>query len=311
MDGVMPGRSNRNSSAFTSRLRRLLAWLWGDWRRGLGLANGLRLSVAAHVILLLVLAWLPASSRPARWENRPLVVSLVGRPGGGGGGGGPASLRAPARAEPAASPAKPKLPELKHKDETPPEKPKEKPKAKPKAEPKEKPAAQLPEVSKAKTEAPVTRVPATAAPDDHAPSGVNAAAAQASAAAPAVGAGGGTGSGTGAGAGSGGPLQVSAGIDEPGFGYDYYLQALIGKISETWRPPAGLPSEALGTVATLRFHLSSEGRVQQVDVETASPFPIFDRSALDAIMRAQPFPPFPPGYGGRSLTVHMKFTFRE
>jgi periplasmic protein TonB len=306
----MPGRSNRNPRTFAGRLRRILAWVWGDSRRGLGLASGLRLSVAVHVILLMLLAWLPASSRPARWESRPLVVSLVGRPGGGG-GGGPATPGAPALARPAALQAKPKLPEFKHKDETPSEKPKEKPKEEPKEKAKDKPQAQLPEAAKAQPGAPIARVPETAAPSDRTPSALDASAAQAGAATPAGGAAGGTGRGTGAGAGSGGPLQVSAGIDEPGFGYDYYLQALIGKISETWRPPAGLPSEALGTNAMLRFRLTADGRVQQVDVETPSTFPIFDRSALEAITRAQPFPPFPAGFTGHGLTVHMKFTFRE
>ena len=257
-----------------------------------------------------MLAWLPASSRPARWENRPLVVSLVGRPGGGG-GGGPASLRAPARAEPAASPAKPKLPELKHKDETPPEKPKEKPKetegrrrrrnrraASGGVEGEDRRVDRAPARDRrARRSGPVRaqrfRRRRRARPRRRTAQAAGRAEARARAPAAAV------------------PLQVSAGIDEPGFGYDYYLEALIGKISETWRPPAGLPSEAQGTNATLRFRLTAEGRVQQVDVEMPSTFPIFDRSALEAITRAQPFPPFPPGFAGRGLTVHMKFTFRE
>jgi protein TonB len=287
-------------------LRRALAWVWGDPRRGLGLAAGLRLSVAVHVILLLLLAWMPARSRPASWESRPLVVSLVGRPGGGS-NSGPASLGAPVRGAPAAAQTKPKLPEFKRKEETPPAKPQ----AKPKEEPKEKPKAPpLPEAAKTKTDASLARVPDSGTPDDRVPSAPNDTAARGNAATPAGGAAGGTGTG-GAGTGAGGPLQLSAGIDEPGFGYDYYLQALIGKISETWRPPAGMPSDALGASATLRFRLTAEGRVQQVDVETQSAFALFDRSALEAITRAQPFPPFPPGYAGRGLTVHLKFTFRE
>jgi outer membrane biosynthesis protein TonB len=38
---------------------------------------------------------------------------------------------------------------------------------------------------------------------------------------------------------------------------------------------------------------------------------LFDRSAIEAVMRAQPFPPFPLDYAGRGLTVHLRFTFRE
>ncbi len=306
----MPGRSSRRSGAIARRLRQAGGWVWGGSRRRLGLASGLRLSVAIHVSLLLLLAWLPAGSRPAHWDSRPLVVSLVGRPGGGG-GTGPASGRAPAGGAPVAPSTKPKLPQLKHKDETPPEKPK--PKPKPKAETKagDKPKmSPLPEASKTKADASITRESEHGAPDGRSASTSNDSATQASAATPAGGATGGGGTG-GAGAGAGGPFQVTAGIDEPGFGYDYYLQALIGKISETWRPPAGLPSDAQGTNATLRFRLTAEGRVQQVDVETPSAYALFDRSALEAITRAQPFPPFPPGYAGRGLTVHMKFTFRE
>jgi TonB family protein len=51
----------------------------------------------------------------------------------------------------------------------------------------------------------------------------------------------------------------------------------------------------------------ANGRVPLVEVETPSSIDFFDRSAREAVMRAQPFPPLPSTYGGRWLMVHLKF----
>ena len=102
----------------------------------------------------------------------------------------------------------------------------------------------------------------------------------------------------------GGPLSVAR-VDEP-FAYDYYLEAVIGRISEKWAPPAGVSAQ---TTVTVRFRIMPQGRVYETAVEGPSAIPFFDRSAQDAIMRAQPFPPFPPAYRGRWLTLHLKFVY--
>lgn len=106
------------------------------------------------------------------------------------------------------------------------------------------------------------------------------------------------------------PAPVAlARVDEPQFAYDYYLQTVVGKVSEAWQPPAGLAARDAPTEATLVFRISPQGRVVRAEVEEPSPVALFDRSAAEAIHRAQPYPPFPPAYRGRWLTIHLRFRF--
>jgi len=102
------------------------------------------------------------------------------------------------------------------------------------------------------------------------------------------------------------PVQLTARVDETQFTYDYYLQNVAAKISAVWQPPAGVEMPG-GISATLRFRILRTGAVQSLEVETASSAVLFDRSAADAVRRAQPLPPLPPGYGGRWLTLHLRF----
>lgn len=106
-------------------------------------------------------------------------------------------------------------------------------------------------------------------------------------------------------------LRVTARVDEQQFVYDYYLQVVAAKISAVWEPPAGLLAGGRQTITTVRFRILREGHVHGVTIEESSPLPLFDRSTQEAVLRAQPFPPFPPGYAGRWLTVHLRFAHGE
>lgn len=106
-------------------------------------------------------------------------------------------------------------------------------------------------------------------------------------------------------------LRVTAQVDEAAFTYEYYLQIVAGKISEVWMPPAGVTGQGDRTAAVLCFRIMRNGQVASVGIESASVVALFDRSARDAVLAAQPFPPLPPGYGGRWLTVHLRFALSE
>jgi protein TonB len=177
------------------------------------------------------------------------------------------SLPAPAPEEPPKVTPKPR--------EKAPQLPKEKPKKKPET-PKEKPK-EKPKPPKSEPK-PVKQTPRTEVPDSLARQQPEAEA-----------------------------LKVTARVDESQFVYDYYLQVVAGKISEVWEPPAGFLGEMGEIAAAVKFRILREGRVQAVEVESPSPVALFDRSAREAVLRAQPFPPLPPGYGGRWLTVHLRF----
>ncbi len=113
-----------------------------------------------------------------------------------------------------------------------------------------------------------------------------------------------------AGSGGGGSSwEVSAQGDGGPFVYDYYLHALSERISKVWVPPTALAGRGGETAATVRFRVMSNGSVPIAEVESPSSIEIFDRSAREAVLRAQPFPPLPPAYGGRWLMVHLTFRF--
>jgi protein TonB len=113
------------------------------------------------------------------------------------------------------------------------------------------------------------------------------------------------------GGGGGSPLQLSAQAEGGGFVYDYYLQTVSERISQSWQPPAELAGRGGETAATIRFRILANGRVSTAEVEQASALEVFDRHARDAVLRAQPFPPLPPTYGGRWLLIHLRFAFGE
>jgi TonB family protein len=239
-------------------------------RRESGLRTGLAISILLHLVAAFVLGVLPSRSRPVRWEGGAFEVSLSPLSIGSAGSGRP-----PARTEPESpAPVQPK-----------PEPP----------EPK-------------RLEGAVEVVPRSAGPpaSASAPPAARVTPLDQEAEGPAGA--GGSDEGSAGGGGPGGGLGMNAQFDEA-FGHDYYMQALIAKISQAWRPPAGL-AEVEGMSATLRFRITTQGRVPDVDVELPSGIELFDRSAVEAVRRAQPLPPFPPAYRGRWLTVHLKFTLQ-
>jgi len=100
-------------------------------------------------------------------------------------------------------------------------------------------------------------------------------------------------------------------IDETGFAYDYYLEIIKAKIAEAWAPPAGQVGLSEKAATILRFRINRNGSVSGFMVEQASPVFRYDESARQAVVNAQPFPPFPPAFTGQWLTVHMRFMLSD
>ncbi len=107
-------------------------------------------------------------------------------------------------------------------------------------------------------------------------------------------------------------LDMAARIEEPSFTFDYYLPRVVESISRVWRQPAGLAArDGEPPSAIVRFRIDRRGHASNLAVEERSELPLFDRSAVDAVLEAEPFPPLPPAYGGQSLTLHVRFVFTE
>ncbi|HEY7700296.1 MAG TPA: energy transducer TonB [Vicinamibacteria bacterium] len=178
------------------------------------------------------------------------------------------------------------------------------------AEAKPKPAPEPPPEEKAPTvvrptkevrdeiprpDARVQKKPAEPKPD----SGLRGADAASAASAQLAGAAGPPGLGLG-GAGGGSPFDQD-------FEYAYYVQQMLTKIHQRWQRTA-----VRGTaVVIVRFTIARDGRVLDAEVETPSGVSILDRSALRAVMLADPLPPLPNSYPKDQVGVHLRFTYTD
>jgi TonB family protein len=100
-------------------------------------------------------------------------------------------------------------------------------------------------------------------------------------------------------------------VDEAAFTFDYYLPQIVAMIADAWLQPAGISGQGQGPLATIRFRIGRNGAASGTTIEESSAVALFDRSALEAIQSAQPFPPLPPAYAGDWLTVHLRFIYTD
>jgi TonB family protein len=101
---------------------------------------------------------------------------------------------------------------------------------------------------------------------------------------------------------------VSGGVatDDPNFEFAYYLQMVRSQIAHNWTPPDGAGS---GAKVVLHFRVARGGGISQLRLETGSGNPIFDQSALRAVVITQTLPPLPLGYAGADLGIHLGFQY--
>ena len=93
------------------------------------------------------------------------------------------------------------------------------------------------------------------------------------------------------------------GLDAAYFPFDYYVTQFLNRLSANWyKPPA--PG---GTSCVVRFTITKSGRITDVEIQTPSPYPAFDRAALRAVLSSNPLPPLPFEFNENQLGVHLKF----
>lgn len=98
-------------------------------------------------------------------------------------------------------------------------------------------------------------------------------------------------------------IGVEAGIENPDFRYDYYLERMLSLIEAQWRRPS--TEDRLETL--VHFRIASDGRVTDLHVARSSESRAFDLSALRAVQQASPLPPLPRSYRKDSLGVNLIF----
>jgi len=108
----------------------------------------------------------------------------------------------------------------------------------------------------------------------------------------------GTGTGAASGTGAGGGSAMAS-----------YLTLVDWKIQQNWVPVgAGASAE---TVVVIRFRVLRSGQVRDLELETSSGSAGLDASALRAVRRSQPLPPFPNLLTEPSLDLRYRFVMER
>jgi len=266
-------------------------------------------SVVLHVLAFVFVVGVPRLLSSGPSGNKVYVVDLVGMPGNPA----PAAPAAPAAAAPAPEPPKPA-----------PVKPPETPKAEVKKEPPKKAPPKpvvLPDkdAAKKKTTTKVPEKPPEKKVPEPEPKAVeppakddagDANGEEATAAAPATtapvppattkpggapaGEPGGTGPGGSGGSGTGGGDEL-----------DFYLTLLKRRIEQAWKRPVSTSRDI--RTAVVYVELSSTGGLLKLELKTPSGYAPFDRSILQAVRDAAPFPPFPAALKMGKLARSIEF----
>lgn len=87
-----------------------------------------------------------------------------------------------------------------------------------------------------------------------------------------------------------------------GAAFELYLSQLQERIRSFWVIPEGLLREDVKAV--IRVRIDPQGRLLSAELERSSGDKVFDRSALQAVKKAEPFPPPP---GGQAMEVGLVF----
>jgi protein TonB len=89
----------------------------------------------------------------------------------------------------------------------------------------------------------------------------------------------------------------------------YYLHLVKQKIEENKRYPLSARRSTIEGLVGLKFVILRDGRAKDVQIIQSSQHNILDEAALEAVKRANPFPPFPEEIEGSLLTVEVPIHF--
>jgi TonB family protein len=106
---------------------------------------------------------------------------------------------------------------------------------------------------------------------------------------------------------TGSDLPVQVEFEGPPFEYAYYIIAIREKIAASWEVPEAMD----GLVARVRFRIERNGKVVEAEILETSGNPIFDNSALRALLKASPLPPLPAKYPQDWLGVRLQFVYQQ
>jgi periplasmic protein TonB len=108
------------------------------------------------------------------------------------------------------------------------------------------------------------------------------------------------------GTGQGGPGGIGTGTGVQ-FPFPWYIESVMTKIEINWFKPAIADSQE--HVAVVYFEITRAGQVTNLKVEQSSGIPALDRSAENAVLGAEPFPPLPNQWTEPMLSFRLNFNY--
>ncbi len=96
------------------------------------------------------------------------------------------------------------------------------------------------------------------------------------------------------------PFGAQAGVDDPNFRYDYYLEQMLVIIGSHWLRPA-----VQGVEVIVHFRIGRDGELSEVEITQPSGSASFDLAGLRAVQLSSPLPPLPASYPHPSLGVSL------
>ncbi len=119
----------------------------------------------------------------------------------------------------------------------------------------------------------------------------------------------GTSAGTGAkqpsgGRGSGSGLPSGPAAEE-------YYASLWQKIHDAWLVPSSMAASSYGYETIIAITIHKDGTITDMSVEKSSGNIYFDQTAIRAIKKASPLPPFPPSWLQNNMDIGIKFSCKE
>ncbi len=96
--------------------------------------------------------------------------------------------------------------------------------------------------------------------------------------------------------------KATIGVEDPNFTYGYYLNQVVGQISQNWsRPPVGSEIKQ----ALFHFRIERNGTIMDLRLVESSKSDSFDQTAERAIEASSPLPPLPKSYKKSSLGINL------
>ena len=97
-------------------------------------------------------------------------------------------------------------------------------------------------------------------------------------------------------------VQVSEIAPSQNFKYHWYLQNIVSKVEEQWKPPLGLTDKKDASVV-ISFTIEQSGSMSNIAVASSSGVSTLDNLALRAVKLAAPFGKLPIGFSENKLDI--------